>query len=320
MAIQYYSSNDNGAPQLTVTRNVHNDYQNSIDLIMDAILVTGYGDKPACGWEKVMRSEVEGSNRTVYKNKSANQDSMFLLVESGKQNSTTIRMQIADIVTTPEQYAGYSNVAESTQTHSGAQYWFAAGDERTIIFVTWSNYVENSWWGGAYGPYAFYVGDFDLLGETNAKGWGLLGSVMKQGRLDDITSADTGYGCFGMQTINYNCRPFTQIPEQPWAETGLVINFASQGQDPMSRIFDPEIFTAQVRLRSPWYLWFGDNHIYRLRGVYNFYPWLGGRDSSHFNILKPLSIHGEQYIPLPHIQNHSSNAGLGVYIQTSGEW
>ncbi|USE34059.1 hypothetical protein [Endozoicomonas sp. SCSIO W0465] len=287
MAITFYSSEDAGAPQFEVTRNVSGNYQNSIDKVMDAILVTGYGSKPGCGWTKEMSSDVPDSNRTVYKNKSAHQDDMFLLVESGKENSLTIRMQIADIVTDPETYSGYSQVMAGCQTHGGQQYWMAVGDERTIIFLFYSWYVRNNSNGSSYLPYCIYAGDFEIDEGSNHKGWGLLGSYMLKGTLDTVTHPGDNRGTFGIDKKNYTFRPFTQIPGEAWSENGITINLAafeggSTNSVERSAIFyDVADFEANAKARSPWFMLFGANHIYRLRGAYSFYPWLRTSNSSN---------------------------------------
>lgn len=330
MAVQHYSSEDAGAPQFTVTRNVSGNYQNSIIEVLDAILVTGYGDKSACGWTKEMTSEVPDSNRTVYKNKSACQDDMFLLVESNRTNALGIKMQIADVVTSPETYSGYSQVAAGTQVHTGAQYWQAVGDERTLIVMFYSWYVDQHSTGGYYIPHSFYIGDFDLQGNINPKGWGLLSSYMAQGTLDTVTNGGETRGALSIDLINYSgakvIRPVTQAPGEPWSENDVycyLTAFEARPTSTASELVYADIsdFEANAAIRSPWFFILNLTHIYRLRGVHSFFPWLRTSSSSNKrNFAKPLMVEGIGYLPLPQTNNPSSASPMTVYIQTSGDW
>ncbi len=136
MAIQYYTSRDAGAPQIELTRAESNNVQCSIIAVLDAILVTGYGSKPGFGWTKLMTSDVAGSDRTVYQNRSAHGENMNLIVQSHKTRTNGFMMQMADVVNSPESYEHYSDVVSLCPSNSGDTYWYAVGDERTVIFIS----------------------------------------------------------------------------------------------------------------------------------------------------------------------------------------
>lgn len=129
MPVTFYSSEDPGAPQFVYSGS-SGSYKIGIIEVLDAILVNGYSGKSGLGWTKLMTSAVVGSHRTVYRNQSAYESNCHLLVESSPSNSGCFKIQIADVVSSTEDYSRYSQVIN---TYVSGYKWMAVGDERTLI-------------------------------------------------------------------------------------------------------------------------------------------------------------------------------------------
>lgn len=221
MAVTFYSSEDAGAPQFATSGLTAG--TNNIIEIMDAVLVTGYGSKPGCGWSKVASSTI--NDRTVYRNQSTHQNNMHLLVQSHPSTNYIIMMQAADSVVSPEEYYGYSAVACCGQNY-GINRWIAIGDERTIIFAVVSKHFNSSHF-YVYGPSYIYAGDFDPQGNDHPSAWGVVSKTMFQGTLE---GAHNGYGNGVLNNISSYQRtaprPITTVPGQ----NGVKIIFSITAQ------------------------------------------------------------------------------------------
>ena len=342
MAIQYYTSRDAGAPQLEVTRSESNNMQCSIIAVLDTILVTGYGAKPGFGWAKVMTSEVAGSDRTVYRNQSANDENMNLIVQSHKKISNGIMLQMADVVNSPESYEHYSDVVAIHPSRSGTTYWYAIGDERTIIFIYSNDYLENSHAGSVSSwkynyPASFYAGDLDDPSGSYPKAWCLLGSALFNGTLDDVEAANSSSsaGMFAMNA-NHNAvykswRPVTQVPGEDWAATDCLFFLMTVAQskyfsnDSNYQVRTPEQFANHARIKSPWFFILNQSYVFKLRGVYSIYPWITNcstYNASSRNWLKPLDVFGEQFLAFSKDADAADDyfSPMECYVQISGEW
>lgn len=342
MAIQYYTSRDAGAPQLAVTRAESNNMQCSIIAVLDAILVTGYGSKPGFGWTKVMASEVEGSDRTVYQNQSAHGENMNLIVQSHKKRTNGFMMQMADVVNSPESYEHYSDVVSLHPSFSGNTYWYAVGDERTVIFIYSNDYLENNHGGNIsnwdyYYPGTFYAGDLDDPGGSYPKAWCLLGSAMYNGTLDDAEAANSAYtvGMFGMNK-NHNAvykawRPVTQVPGEDWSESDCFFFMMTVEQsnhfynENHYQIRTPEQFRNNARIKSPWFFVLNQSYVFLLRGVYSIYPWITNSqtgEASSRNWMIPLDAFGDQFLAFSKDMSQADDyySPMEFYIQISGEW
>ena len=342
MAIQYYTSRDAGAPQIEVTRNESNNKQCSIIAVLDAILVTGYGSKPGFGWTKVMASDVEGRDRTVYRNQSAHDENMNLIVQSHKKRDNGFMLQMADVVNSPEAYEHYSDVVAIHPSKSGKTYWYAIGDERTIIFIYSHSYIEdysggsiNSW--DYQYPGSFYAVDLDDPGHSYPKAWCLLGSGCYNGTLDEVEAANKSYsmGLFGLNSshnaIFKGIRPVTKVPGEDWAAKDCFCFMMTLEQshyfsnDSNYQIRTPEQFTSNARIKSPWFFIVNQSYVFKLRGVYSIYPWITNSATSSptsRNWLKPLDAFDDQFLAFSKDINKADDyySPMEFYIQISGEW
>ncbi|WP_299733374.1 hypothetical protein [uncultured Endozoicomonas sp.] len=333
MAVTYFSSEDSGAPQLVTTRNVAGNYENSIIEIMDAILINGYGTKSGLGWTKLMTSDVTDSNRTVYQNNSAHADNMNLIVQSNPANYTGIEFQIAEVVTTPESYLGYSHIVSVYQTHAGTPQWRAVGDERTFIFMYWSSYIDNSAYYSwrNYSPTCIYIGDFDDVSNSNPKAWGLLARSMRPGTLDTFARQSENKGVFNFEyAVNpagATGRPVTRVPGQDWDEN--IINTFVSSFEPRPvhvsmtgiPIQDINDFSAKATVKSSWYIFFEFFHAYRLRGIYSIYPWLSANGIDNKRLWgEEVSAFGDDYMGFPYLYSNSNKLAMSVYIKLTGDW
>ena len=329
MAVTYYSWDDAGAPQYRyISGTASPNFRNTIIEVLDAILINGYSSKKGLGWTKEMTSSVPGSNRTVYKNKSAHQDDMYLIVESDGKSQQGFKMQIADMVSSPEIYSGYSQIAAVTQRQSGVQRWHAVGDERTFIFVFYSEYVDNlvtRFWNRA-GPVAIYVGDFDVPANSNPKAWGLVCNTMYQGTLDnEISYYPESHASFNLQrTVSNqpNDRPVTQIPGEAWSNDNvhsmmkfiMADTLISYNDTPK----DVDKFIRDIQFRAEVFQIINKKHVYRMRGVYSFFPWLNQAGNSTRNFYKKITVQGDDYLTLKRARN--ANDVINCFVKTTGDW
>ena len=298
MAVTYYDSEDAGAPQFTYSGTT-----SSIIEIFDAILVNGYGSKPGLGWTKEMTSAVEGSDRTVYKNKSASQEDMYLLVETNPANGAVFRLQIAESVTSPEVYEGYSAYAACYWLYT-PRVWKAVGDERTLILFLHAGGMEGQTSSYAHSrhPLTLYVGDVDTMNMDIPRGWALLAPSMAKGLLSAATSGGTYTGTFANadeSRINgTHPRVMTSLPGISWSEndqavvccTMLHIHSYMNAKNgfPTTEV---SAFEQNAIARIPWFLLIEQKFMFRLRGVFNIFPWLYHNDSNlRLNFLTMLSF------------------------------
>ena len=327
MAVTYYSWDDAGAPQFTQG----GQYKNNFIEVLDAILINGYGNKSGLGWTKVMSSKIPNSDRTVYKNKSANKDDMFLLAQSNPSESKGFMLQIADVVTSPELYSGYSQVASCYQSHD-LKRWHAVGDERTFIFINYSSFtdgISSGYW-SSYSPVVLYIGDFDIPDKNNPKGWGLLAPLMTKGTLDTVSISGENKGTFTLaietSLTAKTVRSVTQVPGEVWSEAdcyGFAFSFESRPgtantSPPYREISD---FEANVNLKAPWFYCLNRQYTYRIRGVFNIFPWLQQANSSgKRNWAKTVTVDGESYLPFSYRASRGNTVPMSVYIQITGSW
>ncbi|WP_067582840.1 hypothetical protein [Endozoicomonas ascidiicola] len=318
MAVQFYSSEDAGAPQWSTS--VSAGTNNIID-ILDAILITGYGDKPGFGWTKEMTSSV--TDRTVYSNQSAHANKMNLMVQSHPSNSSSTLWQIADSVITPEEYYGYSSVI-SLGFQYGFDRWIAIGDERTMIFSFLNSSMKTSHF-YIYAPNILYVGDVDTHGVEMPNGWVLLGYHSTLGVMDNVTNTGLSYGIFNSmyhqpQTAS---RPFTTLPTEEWAEENMTFHCIafnmSEGAtaywpSKVSGYTDLDEFLNSTIMRAPWYMYVNSQWLFRLRGCHSFTPELFYFDKANGQTrgFVPFMLDGTEFVP-----SHTWN---GMFFQVSGDW
>jgi len=254
---------------MITTRNESNNYQCNIIEILDAILITGYGSKPAMGWTKLMTSEIEGSDRTVYQNNSAADENMNLIVQSHKSRPNGFLMQIADVVNSPEAFEHYSDTMSIYPSIGYPPRWYAAGDERTLIFIYSNEYAEdytsiNNW--DNYYPGVIYVGDMDDPGGNYQKPWCLLGPATYNGKMDAVEASNSSgsKGVMGM-TASHNAvsnsrRPVTQVPGEEWAESdcfSFLMSYETESKFSNHsdyQIRTPEVFSNNAIMKGPWFI------------------------------------------------------------------
>ena len=336
MAVTFYSSDDAGAIQPTHSGS-SGSYQTNIIEILDSILISGYGSKAGLGWTKVMTSELAGSDRTIYSNQSAYESNCHLLAESHKNYNGYCKFQVADTVTSPEVYSGYSHVGMG---YILSKKWMAVGDERTLILIFYPDnmYSGNSSSFNSYAPQVLYFGDYDRQSNLTHKGWGLITPTMKAGTLDSVTSSGSTAGFFLSSLIQYDgydtkaCRPVTQLPGKEWSEDSVYAclttlmprpgNTSAEGDtaDP-GMAETPELFEQRAQISVPWFLILNRIFVYRLRGIFNIYPSLMHNDpSGKANMLKLLNVDGIDYLGTKQYSDRYDGYPMTAYIQVSGEW
>ena len=329
MAVIYYDSLEDGAPQMTSSGTSGN-YTMKINEILEATLVNGFNGKPGLGWTKEFVSELEGSDRTVYKNKSAYDDDLFLLVQSDAAYASQIKLQIAESCASPEQYSGYSSVAAIRQQTAGNQRWHVIGDERTMILIFYSETSANQGRSSSHNPVAVYVGDFDTQGSPYSKGWGIVCPSLQSGNLDGVHVGDS-VGSLGFdkntKPSTAVSRPVTQMPGIPWSLDTIPCYFdaffarVTESFTGTNLALTHADFEPNVQLKSPWHIILDKKYIYRMRGIFCLYPFLCHINSGYNrNWAIKTTVHGQGYLPLDFKSTSSYWVPMLTYIQTTGDW
>jgi hypothetical protein len=139
MAYTIYRSTDAGAPTLSGNTD-------SLIPLLDAILVNGYGSKPAAGWTKPF----SGTNKAVYRNAAtAIARSYFRVVDSTTNRFAKIRGYdtMTDVDTGTGAFPLTSDITgdglsipKSSTLDGVNRSWIAAADERTLVlFIQYSS-------------------------------------------------------------------------------------------------------------------------------------------------------------------------------------
>jgi len=139
MAYTIYRSTDAGAPTLS---------GNTASLIplLDAVLVNGYGSKPAAGWTKPF----SGTNKAVYRNAAnAIARSYFRVVDSTTNRFAKVRGYdtMTDVDTGTGAFPLTSDITgdglsipKSSVLDGTSRQWIVAADERTLVlFIQYNN-------------------------------------------------------------------------------------------------------------------------------------------------------------------------------------
>jgi hypothetical protein len=169
MAWTIYKSTDASAPVLSGTAG-------ALITVLDAILVNGYGAKPAAGWTK----EFTGTNKAAYRNGVGAMARKYIRIDDSGSVPTAaakeafIRgydaMSNVDTGTTPfptdlqlTTNSGNMIVRKSSTADATARAWVAAGDDRTFMF-----FASTGDFAGTY--YAVYAGEYysNLPGDAHA--------------------------------------------------------------------------------------------------------------------------------------------------------
>jgi hypothetical protein len=142
MAYTIYRSTDAGAP--TLSGNTA-----SLMPLLDAILVNGYGSKPAAGWTKPFSS----TNKAVYRNAAnAIARSYFRVVDTAANYTAKVRgydtMTDVDTGTGPfpltSDITGDGlDIPKSSAVNGTVRDWIAAADERTLVLFV--QYDGTNW-------------------------------------------------------------------------------------------------------------------------------------------------------------------------------
>lgn len=155
MAITFYSSADAGAPVLSGT--------GDITTVLDAILINGYGSKPAAGWTKPFT----GTNKVAYRMASgAGQAGYYLRIQDQLDSGRGYRWRsyktMSDVdtgtnpVPTVAQMAGDGFYGwKSTTNDTTARWWFAVADATGLMFVVSQDTTPTARVGSLVGHYIY---------------------------------------------------------------------------------------------------------------------------------------------------------------------
>lgn len=161
MAVTQYINSDTSAPTLSGT-------VGSMIALLDAVLVNGYGSKPAAGWTKVF----SGTNLAVYRNSTTSPSTgMYLRVDDTNTTYSVVKAYktMSDINTgtdvIPNGNPAYTNTdvywIKSSTASAVGRLWHIVADNRTFYLNTSPNGTlpatpTNQFVGGA-GDFESYV-------------------------------------------------------------------------------------------------------------------------------------------------------------------
>lgn len=123
MPATLYLSTDSGAPVLNTTAG-------SLIALLDAVLVNGYGSKPAAGWTKAF----SGTNKAAYRNGATAKARSYFRVDDSNAGYATLAGydQMSDVDSGSYRFPTGTAVY---YCHKKAQPWWAYADERTLVLV-----------------------------------------------------------------------------------------------------------------------------------------------------------------------------------------
>lgn len=180
MAVTVYKSTDAGAPALT-------GQVGSLVALLDAILVNGYGAKPAAGWTKAFA----GANLAAYRNNVATGTGFYLAVNDnapgatagareaqarGFEVMTTVSAGTGAFPTTAQLAVSGVPIRKSSFADATSRPWKAYADNKTFYlfinlrdFVGWSGFAFGDIYAIATDPYrALIAGRFTQNNDTDA--------------------------------------------------------------------------------------------------------------------------------------------------------
>lgn len=134
MAITLYDYADVGAPQLV------GGIANELETVLDAVLINGYGAKPAAGWTKPFT----GTDQWVYQNSQVNGTGTYYAFDSTFYTySTRVRgySSMTDVITGIGEFPTvaqnlYSYIPQrSTATAGNPRPWMVIADDTFVVFL-----------------------------------------------------------------------------------------------------------------------------------------------------------------------------------------
>lgn len=173
----YYRHDDASAPTLDGTAG-------SLIALLDAILVNGYGSKPAAGWTKPFT----GTNKAVFRNNSVAGSGTYFRLEDSNDAFGTATFAVAEILAfvtmsdvdtgtgqwpTPANITNdvqqRKNIIKSTSKDATARPWIALATDRSII-LSIGHASSNS----ARRGYVYFFGDYNSIVPSDANAVALL--------------------------------------------------------------------------------------------------------------------------------------------------
>ncbi|WP_416311173.1 hypothetical protein [Pseudomonas sp. W03] len=240
-----YLNTDTGAPGLTLGNGASFSF-NAFKLILKAVLVSGYGSKPAAGWVLV----AEGTNYLVLRNGPGSGYICFTLTGTSFAVRVTMAATfdgvVSDIITGQGVKTGTAannavpHYLALTSLALNAQYsWAFVADARSVLMTVYC------WGGNSNAQYANLTGQADQ-GLTLAFGEDSGGNFMALGGVNttNFSSATNDLGSGGLTALR---DPATGL----LVDTGSIapVTPLSQGQDTGQTVYPLE----QVDLvRFPW--------------------------------------------------------------------
>lgn len=262
----YYRSTDASAPVLNGTAG-------SLIALLDAILVNGYGSKPAAGWSKAY----SGTNRAAYRMGAGNTRAYLRVRDDGGGTAggreAPVRifetMSDVDTGTNPMPKAGQSTMTDgglilrkSSAVDATARGWAAFADSRTLLIFT--DHGNATLW------CPHYFGEFYSFLPNDAYGYGIFARYLENTPGD--TNASGGGNCAGNQFVsplqgNYIARDYSGTnlsisPDKVWG-IGFHTNSGSNnfsGSGPFPNPVDGSLLLSEVFLRT------NEFGTYNLRG------------------------------------------------------
>ncbi|MDT0496532.1 hypothetical protein RM530_04020 [Algiphilus sp. W345] len=174
MGVQYYSSEDAGAPVLS-------GQAGALTALLDACVVDGYGSKPALGWEIAFT----GTDLRAYRSTDPDASGALLRVQDTGTTVAMLRgfLTMSDIDTgtfsfpTSAQAASGLYAHKSNSATSDSRAWYLVGDERAFLLATnaYSSYWSVHFFGDVIGYSPTDAAAAILLADTSNSATGYAG-------------------------------------------------------------------------------------------------------------------------------------------------
>src|SRR3990172_3933816 len=175
MGVTIYRSTDPSAPTLSGTAG-------DLVTVLDAILVNGYGSKPAAGWTKTF----SGKNKAAYRLASGAQTYLQIWdagpgAGGGKEARIRGYETMTDVDNGSALFPTYALLStgiiarKSTTADATTRTWFCAADYRTVHFMALTGDIANVYHAFSFGEFASYVsGDqynVMIIGRATENNW-----------------------------------------------------------------------------------------------------------------------------------------------------
>jgi hypothetical protein len=183
MPITRYESTDSGAPILSGVTG-------SLNALLQAVLVTGYGSKPAAGWTRPFNDAASATSAFL----SGGSDPKYLQIADGGQSAASFREARARLFTAmttalagtdpcptvAQRATGYA-IRKSSTLDSAARPWTILADNQRLVIITNSGDINGS-------NFIFYCGRIKSYKPGDLWNWLITGRALENSSAGLLTA------------------------------------------------------------------------------------------------------------------------------------